>query len=150
MAVADARKVFRFKIEIDGIDEFLIQEVKRPDVEVEAVEHGATNYNIKTAGGVKVADAELKKIKPVNAGDNFSWDWLNKAQDMNTGSGGLAVDYKKDVVFRELDPQGRVTDSWLWIGCWVKKSSNSDNKRGVQNENTIETVTLSVDRVEKL
>lgn len=148
--VADARKTFRFRIEIDGINEFYIQEVKRPDVEIEKTEHGGTNYNIKTAGGVKVGDAELKKIIAADTNDDWANKWLTTAQDMNTGTGGLAVDYKKEVIFRELDTRGRVIDSWLWSGCWVFKTSHSENKRGAQQDNVIETVSLSVDRVQKL
>lgn len=151
MAVADAKKIFRFRIEIEGMDEFYIQEAKKPEVEIEKVEHGATNYNIKTAGGVKVGEATLKKIKAANSNDDWSWDWLTKAQDMTTGSGGNSLDYKKEVVFRELAPDGvTVTDSWLWSGVWVCKVSEGDYKRGSQNENVIEEVTLCVDRVQKL
>ena len=68
-----ASKVFNFKIEIEGIDQFLIQDVKMPEVEIGAVEHGATNYNIKTAGGVSYSDAELQKIVPADGGDRWAW-----------------------------------------------------------------------------
>ncbi len=150
MAQGNARKVFNFAIEIDGIDQFLIQEVKKPEVEVGAVSHGATNYDVKTAGGVAVADAELQKIKPAPQSDTWAWDWLNKAQDMNTGTGALAEDYKKDIVFKELAPNGTTLNAWLWEGAWVRKCSENNHKRGNQNDNIIETVTISVDRVKPL
>lgn len=147
---ANARKVFNFAIEIDGIDQFLIQDVKKPEVEVGAVNHGATNYDIKTAGGVAVSDAELQKIKPAPESDSWAWKWLNDAQNMNTGTGKLAENYKKDVVFKELGPNGTTLNAWLWVGCWVRKATDSNYKRGNQNENVIETVTLSVDRVQRI
>lgn len=150
MSQQNAAKVFQFAIEIDGLDQMLVQELKRPEVEVGVVEHGATNYNIKTAGGVAVSAAELRKIKPAVGGDKWAWDWLNKAQNMNTGQGGLASAYKKDIVVKELSPTGSTISAWLWEGAWVSKIAPSDNKRGNQNENVIETCTIQVDRVKPL
>lgn len=146
--VANSAKVFNFAIEIDGIDVFLIQEVKMPEVEIGAVEHGATNYNIKTAGARATSDAELKKIKPVNTLDNSAWSWLTAAQDDETGTGSLG--YKVNIIFKELSPTGAILNAYMWIGAWCRKVSTSDFKRGNQNEAVIETVTISIDRVKKV
>lgn len=150
MSQGNATKVFNFAIEIEGLDQMLVQELKKPEVELGAVTHGAVNYDIKTAGGVSVSDAELRKIKPAPQGDSWAWDWLNTAQNMNTETGGLAEQYKKDVVVKELSPNGTTLNAWLWEGAWVRKVSENDNKRGNQNENIVETCTISVDRVKKL
>lgn len=145
-----AQKVFNFAIEIEGIDQFLIQDVKEPEVEIGAVEHGATNYNVKTAGGIAVSDAELQKIIPAATGDKWAWDWMSTAQNALTGTGGLPIQYKKDIVFKVLSPQGNTIEAYLWEGAWVRKSAKSNRKRGNQSENVIETVTISVDRVRPL
>ena len=150
MALGNALKVFGFVLEIDGVDQILIQDVKFPDVEIGKVEHGATNYNVKTAGGVTVGDAELQKIKAAPEGDSWAWEWATSAQDAFAG-GGLTEDFKRDVIFKEMAPDGVTTiNSWLWEGCWVMKISTSNYKRGAQDENVLETLTLSVDRVQKL
>ncbi len=146
--VANTRKVFNFAIEIDGVDVFLVQDVKLPEVEIGAVEHGATNYNIKTAGAVATSDAELQKVKPVVLPDTFAWEWMLLAQNTETGTG--TIFYKRNVIFKELGPGGAILNAWMWIGAWVRKSAHSNFKRGNQNENTIETVTISVDRVKKV
>jgi T4-like virus tail tube protein gp19 len=150
MAQNNATKVFNFAIEINGIDQFLIQDVKVPEVEIGAVEHGASNYNVKTAGGVATSDAELQKIVPAPGGDRWAWDWLMKAQDPNNETGGLTEDYYKDIVFKELSPSGATLNSDLWIGSWVRKVSKSNYKRGKQDENVIQTVTISVNRVKPI
>lgn len=139
------RKVFNFAIEIDGIDQILIQDVKKPENEIGAVAHGVEDgFDEKTAGGTTVSDAELQKIKPADTGDSWAWDWLTTAQT------SLPSNYKKDVVFKEYGPNNVVLNRWLWEGCWVRKVSESNYKRGNKSENTIETVTVSVDRVRKL
>lgn len=141
----NARKVFNFAIEIDGIDQLLIQDVKKPEVELGEVSHGAENgKEKKTAGGTTVSNAELQKIKPAPQSDKWAFDWMKKAQT------SLSQDYKKDVIFKELGPNGETLDAELWVGAWVKKSSASNFKRGNQNENVIETVTLVVDDVQQL
>lgn len=142
--VQNTVKAFQFAIEIDGIDQMLIQEVKQPEVERGSVEHGAEDHNIKTAGGKQVSDAELKMVIPAPTSDRWAWDWLQK-----TGN-SLAEDYKKDVVFKILNPNGRALEGYLWKGVWVKKVANSEGKRGNQNENMLRTVTLSVDDVERI
>lgn len=140
------RKIFRFVLEIDGVDQVLIQEVKKPKVEVGVVEHGVANGKTeKTAGGTTVSDAELKKIKPEGGSDSWAWDLMIQAQT------GVAADYKFDAVFKELAPDGVTTlNSWLWIGCFIKSPEDAEFKKGIQNENLIETVMISVDDVERI
>lgn len=141
-----ATKLFNFVIEIDGVDVALIQEVKKPEVEVQAALHGAANYDIKTAGGVVVSDAELKKIKPATNSDNFGWSWLTTA-----AAGALPEQYKRNVVFREMAPNGTTLNAWLWEGVWCRKLVDDNNfKRGTTTDNVVETITLSVDKVTKL
>lgn len=144
------RKVFNFAIEMDGIDQFYIQEVKKPEVEIGAVLHGGANHDIKTAGGITVPDAELTKVRRAEVGESWAWDWMQQAQDMNAGLGGIEADYKRNVIFKELSPDGFVLNSWLWEGAWIRKTSDSNYKRGNKSENVIETVIMSVDRVRKL
>lgn len=147
--IADARKVFNFRIEMDGIDQFEIQKATPPEVEVESVSHGDANSDVKTAGRVKVADLVCEKLKPLPASDLWAWDWLQLAQNMGTGGGGLASSYKKTIVLKELAPDNVTTiNRWILEGCWVKKLSQSDFDRNA-SDNVIETVTISVDKCRK-
>ena len=52
--VANPRKQFQFGIILPGLDPFLCQKVKSPDLEFEVAEHGDTNFLVKTAGILKV------------------------------------------------------------------------------------------------
>lgn len=150
MAVNNAQKQFNFAIEISGIDQFYIQEIKMPDVEVAAVKHGASNYSVKTAGSVQTGDAELMKLVVAENADNWAYDWLNRAQNNDTGQGGIPSQYREDIVVKRLNPAGSTIDRYIWKGAWVRKVSTSNLKRGEADENVIETVTVSIDKVIKL
>lgn len=141
-----SRKVFRFALEVNGVDQLLFQDVKQPEKELGKVVHGGENgREIKTAGGVTISDAEIQKLKPSDQADDWAWDLLEQA------SNGNPSDYKFDAVFKEYADDGTtVLDRWLWEDCFVYKTSSSNYKRGNQNENIIETVMISVDDLQKL
>ena len=141
----DTNKVFGFAIEINGIDQALIQNVKKPEKEVGAVEHGVDNRTVKTAGGVTVSDAELQTVKDARTTNSEFWTWLSTAVD-----GNLAENYKRDIVFKEKNPANQTMSIEIWKGAWVRKSSSSNYVRGNQNENVIDTITISVDDVVKV
>lgn len=148
--VANPRKVFNFRVEVAGIDQFEVQKVTLPEIEIEGVEHGDVNYKVKTPGMVTVGDMTFEKLKRLPGSDTDMWDWLNQAQNITTGGGLLGLDYKRNVVIKEMDSTGTNTvNSYVCTGCWVKKIANSDfDRQG--SDNSIETVTLSVDTIEKV
>jgi len=148
--VSNPRKGFNFQIEIGGLNQFLAQKVTIPKVEVEKVEHGDTNYNVKTPGRVMVDDLVIEKLSSTPATGNWAWNWLNVAQDTTTGGGLLPLAIKQTVVIREMDATGAVAlNTWVLEGCWVTSISNSDLDR-MSSDNIIETVTMSVDRIRKV
>ena len=52
-------KSFQFLVEIDGIDQFEIQSVEPPEMEIETAEHGAGLHKVKTGGIVKFGDPSI-------------------------------------------------------------------------------------------
>lgn len=147
--IANPRKVFNFRVEIQGIDQFEVQKATPPEIEVETTEHGDTNHSVKTAGRVKVGDLTLEKLKPLPNSDLWAWNWLQTAQNMTTGGGQLPLQYKRTVILKELSSDGQTTvNRWICEGCFVKKVSQGDFDRN-SSDNILETVVLSVDRVQK-
>ncbi len=144
--IADTRKVFNFVVEIAGVNQFEIQKVTIPEVGIEAVMHGDVNYDVKTPGRVTVGDMTMEKLRPLPSTDTFAWDWLKRAQNIQTGGGNLALGYKQNVIVKEMDETGTVSvNRWFCEGCWVSKISQSDMDRNA-SDNIIETITFSVDR----
>jgi len=142
--VANARKVFKFVIEIAGVNQFEVQKVTRPDIEVEVTPHGDTNHDVKTAGRVKVGEMTFEKIKPLTS-DRFIWDWLISAQNVVLGTGGTAVMYKRTVIVKEIHPTTNATiNRWVYGGVWCSKCSESALDR-MSSDNIIQTATLQVD-----
>src|SRR5690606_23330137 len=108
------------------------------------------NHKIKTAGMVNFSDLVLEKVKALPNSDTSAWDWLRQAQNVSVGGGLLAANYKRNIVVKEMDTTGLNTvNSYVLTGCWIKKISNSDFDR-TSSDNSIETITISVDTMEKL
>lgn len=146
--VANPRKGFNFKVEIGGIDQFEIQNVKLPEPEIEVVEHGDTNRKVGTGGLVKYSDLVLTRIVPVTNSDVWAWVWLGAVQNPATGGGALPSVYTQDLVLKEMDTTGLVTVNRWIIECWPKKIKQSDFSR-VKSENVMEEVTLHVNLAQK-
>lgn len=144
--LANARKAFNWRLEIAGVNQFEIQKCTPPEVEIEAVEHGDTNYKVKTAGMITVGDMTMEKLRPLPQTDLWAWQWLQQAQNILTGGGQLALGYKRDCVLKEMDASGLVAiNRWYCEGVWPKKISQSDFDR-MTSDNIVETITFSVDR----
>lgn len=144
--IANTRKNFQYRIEMQGIEQFLVQKVTLPDIEIAATAHGEANMDVKTPGRITVGDLVLEKIKPSDRPDAIGMALLNLAQDQLSGGGSLAAVVKKDYVLREVDSTGLVTIGvWNIEGAWVKKLSTSTYDR-MSSDNSIETLTFSVDK----
>lgn len=151
--VKNPRKVFNFSLAIVGqpIDPFLFQEVVQPDVEVETVEHGDTNYDVKTGGRVKVGKIILRKLfrSTKDTESLYFWDWMKQVQDPTTG-GGLTPDaYYRDIIVTELGTDGlSVINRWEYLECWPGKI-NGQTQRRTSSDNTIEEIELNVNTPNK-
>lgn len=142
--IANTRKVFNFRVEIDGVDQWEIQKVTIPELEIEEVLHGDANRDVKTAGRIKVGDLVMEKLRPLPFSDVWGWNWFNRAQNQLTGGGELQVNVNKTFVVKEMSTDGVTTvNRWLVAEAWVKKLSQTDFDRAT-SDNVIETVTFSV------
>jgi hypothetical protein len=77
--VDNPRKQFQFTIIIPGLNPFLAQDVKLPDAEFDAAEHGDTGYLVKTAALKKIGDITISKIMPADGLDRFFRAWQKRS-----------------------------------------------------------------------
>lgn len=150
--VVNPRKKFNFTVQVVGIpiDPFLVQNCEIPEREIEVVEHGDTNHDIKTGGRVKFGNITLEKIMTTDGADTYFEDWMAGIQDPLIGGGLNPSFYKRDLVITELKEDGTgILNIWTCIGCWPNKRGAINLDR-TESENTIESIELCVDKVEKV
>ncbi len=143
--IANPRKQFQFTVIIPGLNPFLAQEVKLPDSEIDIVEHGDTNFMVKTGGMKKVGQLTVNKIKPADSLDTYMKSWQNRIQNTFTGGGQLPSQYKVSVIVEEFGNDGiTVIERHQYLGCWPQKRNGVDlSRKG--SDNTTESIEFCVD-----
>ncbi len=150
--IANPRKKFNFTIEVVGFpfDPFLAQKVTIPEREIEVVEHGDTNHDIKTAGRNKYGMIRIEKIMTTTGSDTFFEDWMSQAQNVILGGGLTPQAYKRILTISELAEDGQsLINQWICTGVWPSRRDEIDLDRN-ESDNTIESVELCVDVIEKI
>jgi hypothetical protein len=107
--VQNTAKKFNFRVEIDGIDQFLMQEFELPEESYDIVKHGDTNFDVKTAGRRIIGDGTFKNIISLNTSQDVIKDRMDAI-----GAGVLPSTYKEDMIVSQLLPDG-VTAVKTWV-----------------------------------
>ena len=142
------RLSFRFSIEMAGIQVALVETLQRPKISVTIVEHsqGGVTHTTKTAGGMETfEDMTLNKVMPAEEEDNWAFEWLSKAVNMDTYTTHNPIDYKQDITVNQLKGNGDIIQSWTYTGCFIKEISYSEYDALDRAAKMIETVVISVD-----
>lgn len=147
--IENPRKQFNFTILAPALNPFLAQKVTLPDFETETVTHGDTNYDVKTAGRIKLGRLIIEKISPATGPNSWIWAWIFSTQDAFLGGGALPSVYKKTLEVQEFSVDGQtILDRHLYYGCYPCKVNGIELSR-VDSANTIEHIEFEVDRPKK-
>lgn len=154
MAKISPRKAFNFRIIFPGypLEPFLVQKCQLPEMEIESVPHSEGNIDIKTGGRIKVGNCTLENIMKSTSGAeaNFFWDWAGAVQDMYLNGGLEPFVYYRTMIIEEVGVDGKSTiNRWVLDECWPSKMNGLSLDRK-SSDNTLETVELSVNRIDKL
>lgn len=150
--IENPRKKYNFSVQIAPlpINPFLVQKVTIPEKNIEVVEHGDVNYSVKTGGRATYGNITLEKLMITDGADNYMWDWAASVSDSIIGGGLVPSQYKRVLVITELAEDGTsILNTWVCTGCWPSKINGQDLDR-VSSENSMESIELCVDIVEKL
>lgn len=145
--VKNPRKVFNFSIKFPKhpINSYLCQKVTLPDIEVEQVNHGDVNHDVKTAGRVSISNLIVEKLSTTSGSDTWIHDWLMSCQDIILGGGNVPDTYKETCIVCELAEDGvSVLNTHIYNGVWPCKFTGVELDRN-SSENIIEKVEFSVD-----
>lgn len=146
--IANPRKGFNFSISTPGLNPFLAQEVDVPDHDIDIVEHGDTNFLVKTGGIKKYSAVKVSKISSATAADNWVWNWLFEIQDEFTGGGDLPSNYKRTITIEQFSNDNQtVINTWVLYGCWPSKV-NGVKFRRKESDNTMEEIEFCVDQID--
>jgi phage tail-like protein len=151
--VANPRKVFNFSLTIMGVplEPFLFQKADLPDREIDVVEHGDTNYDVKTGGRNKVGTVVLEKLLRTTRSPEslYFWTWMDLIANPFMGGGLTPLAYWRTAILEEFAEDGlTVINRWELYGCWpFKINGQSQNRQS--SDNTIEKIELSVNNVNK-
>lgn len=123
----EPKRKFRWVLQIDGIDAFVMKTASRPQQTFEetVVDYintkrylsGKASWNpIPCAMHDPIAPSAAQKIM----------DWLRLNYEPLTGRMGYASFYKKDISLKLLDPQGTVVELWDITGAWPQDVNFGD------------------------
>lgn len=148
--VANTAKQFQFKILIPGLNPFLCQKVKNPDIEIDIAEHGDTGIVIKTAGMKKVGPLTIDKIFSSIDIDKSIPLWMNSIINAKTGGGAIPSIYKKNIIVQQLGNDNiSILQQWVCEGAFPTKRNGVEFDRK-SSENSTESIEFSVDDVDDL
>lgn len=127
-------KQFQYSIEIEGLEQFLAQELTLPDVTVDEVEHGEGNIVVRTPGMMKFGDLTVSKLVASTVSDTWASDLIRQINNPDTNTGQPVTTIFKTVVIRLKDIAGNVKKTYELFDCWIKQktgislsSTTSDN-----------------------
>lgn len=145
--INNPRKEFQFTVIIPGLNPFLCQKAKLPDIDFDITEHGDTNFLVKTAGIKKIGKFSLDKISPADATDEFIYDWMDQIQDTTSGGGQLPSQYKQHILVEQYSNDGiTVLKTWELSGAFPCKLNGIAFDRK-SSENTVEAIEFDCDEV---
>ena len=139
--VADPVRNFQFVIEINGLDQFLIQDISGIKKEFEKIIYNDVGADVERPGRPKTGDIQFKKIIRAKNADNWAWEMLQSIFDGVKYS--LPSDYVGTWVLKALNPDNTVARRFVLTEAWVQAVELSDLARG-GNEALMDTFTASV------
>ena len=130
MAFLDPNEIFftpfepkmknRFVMEIDGIPSYLIKTMARPQVTFEAVTLDHINVKRYVKGKATWAPINITLYDPiVPSGAQSVNEWIRQHHESVTGVDGYASEYKKDITFKLLSPNGEIVKQWILKGAFI-------------------------------
>jgi hypothetical protein len=115
----EPKRKFRWILEIDGVDAFVMKTAARPQATFEETVIDYINAKRWIAGKQAWNPIAVTLHDPIAPSAAQSvMDWMRLNYENLTGRMGYASIYKKDITLKLLDPQGAVVELWDLKGAW--------------------------------
>lgn len=109
-------KQFNYDIEIDGLAQFVAQEVTTPEITIGEVEHGEGNEKRRTPGMIAYGDLTISMLKVAPSADDWAYNWFDQIKN-----GSVPTTYLKNVTIRLKSEDGKTAKTIECKECWIKK-----------------------------
>lgn len=115
----EPKRKFRWFLQIDGIDAFVLKTAARPQATFDETMIDYINAKRWIAGKMTWSPIAITMHDPIapSAAQKIM-DWLRLNYEEVTGAMGYASFYKKNISLKLLDPQGAVVELWDIQGAW--------------------------------
>jgi len=111
-----------------GIEEWKIQEVKRPSMTINSVEIPFINETNYVAGKYKWESIDIKLIDTIGPSTSTQvMEWVRLHAESLTGRMGYAAGYKKNLIIKALDPTGVQVEKWFLEQCMITSVDFGNN-----------------------
>lgn len=133
---------WKFALQLNGLDRFLLDGITPPQVELPEIPQAAPGGlpDIMIPGKYKANELVIRKIKPHDQGDTWAWEWLAR-----TVFGVNRALYAQSGILSELGPDGITPINNFYLGeCWPKMINTDPYVGTGDGEKLIENVTLSI------
>jgi hypothetical protein len=117
----EPKRQFRWILEVDGLDSFVMQSTSRPKGNFGEVQMDWLNDRWWLAGKWTWDPMDLVLRDPIApSAAQKVMDWVRLCYEHETGRAGYAAFYKKDIVLKLLDGPGAVVERWVIKGAWLQ------------------------------
>jgi len=114
----------RFIMEIDGIPAYLIKTAERPQVQFDTVTLDHINTKRYIKGKASWQTLNITLYDPiVPSGAQAVNEWIRQHHEAATGVDGYASEYKKDITFNILSPNGERVEQWVLKGAFIQNAN---------------------------
>jgi len=115
----EPKRKFRWFLEIDGQDAFVMKTAARPQATFEETVIDYINAKRWISGKQAWNPIAVTLHDPINpSAANNVMQWMRLNYENRTGRMGYASVYKKDITLKLLDPEGNVVEIWDLKGTW--------------------------------
>jgi hypothetical protein len=123
----EPKRKFRWILQIDGVDAFVLKTASRPQITFDETVIDYINTKRYVAGKATFSPMNITMNDPIApSAAQKVMTWVRLCYESLTGRMGYAVQYKKDISLKLLDPQGAVVELWDLNGAWVQDSNFGD------------------------
>ena len=107
-------------MEIEGIPAFLVKTMARPQITFEEVVLDHINVKRYVKGKASWSTLAITLYDPiVPSGAQAVNEWVRLHHEATTGVDGYASEYKKDITFNVLSPNGERVEQWVLKGAFI-------------------------------